>query len=67
MTMDELVTHALSLLKGNALYLADAKRFAPDGNSIVGSWMSVSLGAPRELTERAVCKAVQQLAAKAKQ
>src|SRR5262245_65210058 len=63
MTTDDLVKHAVTLLEGNALYLADAKRFAPGGNSIVGALLSIRLSAPRELTEQAVCAAVQQLAA----
>jgi hypothetical protein len=56
-----LVRHALALLRGEPVYREDARRFARVGNSIVGSVMSLTLGAPRWATEAAVVEAVRQL------
>lgn len=54
----DLTTHALTLLRETPDYVSDARRFAPIGNSVIGSIMSLTLGAPRQYTERAVCEAL---------
>ncbi|MBN2371775.1 MAG: hypothetical protein JXO72_14935 [Vicinamibacteria bacterium] len=58
----DLVSHAVELLRSDPAYLADAKKGAPVGNSIVGSVMSLTTGAPRWATEQAVMAALRQLA-----
>jgi hypothetical protein len=61
MSDQALMRHALSLLKACPEYVSDAQRFAPIGNSVVGSLMSLTLGAPRWATEPAVCEALREL------
>jgi hypothetical protein len=62
MSDEALTRHALRLLKAYPDYVADARRFAPIGNSVVGSLMSLTLGAPRWATETAICEALREFA-----
>lgn len=55
---DYLYHAALELLRGNETYTADATRFAPIGNSVVGSLLALTHQAPRQYTERAVVLAL---------
>jgi len=55
----DLTQHALTLLRENPEYVADARQGAPVGNSVAGSIMSLTLKAPRQYTEQAVREALQ--------
>jgi hypothetical protein len=61
MNRDQLVSHAKALLEGESVYLEDARKGAPLGNSVVGSLLSMQFSAPRQNAEEAVRIAVAQL------
>lgn len=48
---------ACAMMRGNPEYRADAKRFAPVGNSVVGNLLSLLHGMPRQYAERAALEA----------
>jgi hypothetical protein len=57
----DLVSHALELMRGSPEYTADARAGAAVGNTVIGSVMNLTTGAPRQLTEEAVRKALRKL------
>ena len=56
--MDDKVEVALAMLRGEDAYIADARKFARIGNSIVGSLMYLFHQIPRQYAERAVLAAL---------
>jgi len=53
--------HAYRLLQSDPEWEADARAGVPVGNTVVGSVMSMTFGAPRQVTEHAVACALQRI------